>query len=163
MAHIYIYIYKHTHICKYNIYIYIYINLHIMIYVYIYIYIYIYVCAEVNKKIKSDSVKKSRKNKIIPNLMNLSWKSPMNMHIKRMCCYEFFFLYTLFFLQLFHQTSIAILQTLFHEVNVLKKVIITETFNVDFHNNFIKLWIILFFNFSSYICIFYVLLFSYLM
>ena len=33
-----------------------------------------------------------------------------------------------------------------HELKALKKVIITETFNVDFHNKFIKFWIILFFS-----------------
>ena len=35
--------------------------------------------------------------------------------------------------------------TFFMNLNVLKKVITTETFNVDFHNKFIKFWIILFF------------------
>ena len=30
------------------------------------------------------------------------------------------------------------------DVKILKKVIITETFNVDFHNKFVKFWIICF-------------------
>ena len=34
---------------------------------------------------------------------------------------------------------------IFHELNILKKVITTETFNVNFHYKFIKFWIILFF------------------
>ena len=33
----------------------------------------------------------------------------------------------------------------FHEFKVLKKIIRAETFNVSFHNKFIKFWIILFF------------------
>ena len=51
---------------------------------------------------------------------------------------------------------------IFHDFKVLKKFIITKTFNVDFHNKFIKFWIILFFNFSSYCrCYFlYIYLFS---
>ena len=35
----------------------------------------------------------------------------------------------------------------FHEFKVQKKVIITETFNIDFRNKFIKFFIILFFLF----------------
>ena len=35
---------------------------------------------------------------------------------------------------------------IFHEFNVLKKLIRTKMFNLDFHNNFIKFWIILFFS-----------------
>ena len=42
---------------------------------------------------------------------------------------------------------------IFHEFKVLQKVITTKMFNADFHNKFIKFWIILFFNFSSYVCI----------
>ena len=42
----------------------------------------------------------------------------------------------------------------FHEFKVLKKVTITETFNVDFHNKFIRFWIIWFFSFFSYIYIY---------
>ena len=38
----------------------------------------------------------------------------------------------------------------FHEFKVLKKVIITETFNVNFHNKFIKFGLFCFFRFSSY-------------
>ena len=53
------------------------------------------------------------------------------------------------FLLLFHQTSIAILATL-QEFKVLKKVIITETFNIEFHNIFIKIKLFCFFYFSSY-------------
>ena len=52
------------------------------------------------------------------------------------------FSYT-FFLLLFHQTSIATLINTFHEFKVMKKVIKTETFNVNFHNIFIRFWIIL--------------------
>ena len=37
---------------------------------------------------------------------------------------------------------------IFHEFKIMKKVITTETFNVDFHNKFIKFLIICFFNFS---------------
>ena len=48
----------------------------------------------------------------------------------------------------------------FHKFKVLKKIITTETFNVDSHNNFIKLWII-FFNFSSYDRI-YLLIYAYI-
>ena len=33
----------------------------------------------------------------------------------------------------------------FHEFKVLKKIVINETFNVDFHHKFIKIWIICFF------------------
>ena len=33
----------------------------------------------------------------------------------------------------------------FHEFKVLKEVFTTKTFNVDFHDKFIKLWITLFF------------------
>ena len=33
---------------------------------------------------------------------------------------------------------------IFHEFKVMKKVIITEMFNANFHNKFIKFWIILF-------------------
>ena len=39
-------------------------------------------------------------------------------------------------------------------IKVLKKVITPETFNVDFHNKFLKFWNILFFNLSSYIYIY---------
>ena len=43
----------------------------------------------------------------------------------------------------------------FHEFKVLKKVIVTETFNVDFRNKFIKFWSILFFQlFFIYIYIY---------
>ena len=39
---------------------------------------------------------------------------------------------------------------IFHEFKFLKKVITTKTFNVDFHNNFIKSWIILLLLFSTF-------------
>ena len=43
----------------------------------------------------------------------------------------------------------------FHEFKILKKIIITKMFNVDFHYKFIKFLIICFFNFLShiYVCI----------
>ena len=52
------------------------------------------------------------------------------------------------FLLIFHKNSIATLTTL-HEFKVLKKVFKTETFNVNFHNKFLKFFIFLK-NFSSY-------------
>ena len=62
----YTYIYIYIYIYIYNIYIYIYIYVCVCVSVCIYIYIlYIYIYMEVNKAIKSDSMKKSRKNKII--------------------------------------------------------------------------------------------------
>ena len=36
----------------------------------------------------------------------------------------------------------------FHEFKILKRAIITETFNVDFHNKLIKFWVICSFYFS---------------
>ena len=54
----------------------------------------------------------------------------------------------------------TILETSTNEVQlsviskVLKKVILTETFNVNFHNKFIKFWVILLFNFSTYILVY---------
>ena len=47
------------------------------------------------------------------------------------------------FLLLFHKTY----NVIFYEFKVLKKVITTENFNVDFHDKFIKFWIICFLNF----------------
>ena len=42
----------------------------------------------------------------------------------------------------------------FHEFQLLKKVITTETFNIDFHNKFIRFWIILLFQlFYIYVCV----------
>ena len=42
---------------------------------------HIYICMEVNKAIKTDSIKKSWKNKIIQNLMNLLRKSTFNVSV----------------------------------------------------------------------------------
>ena len=52
--------------------------------------------------------------------------------------YEPFFLYTFSFLLLFHQTYIAFFNNALHEFKILKKLIITETFNIGFHDKFIK-------------------------
>ena len=49
----------------------------------------------------------------------------------------------------------------FHEFQVLKKVIRTETSNVDSHNKFVKFWIILFFQ-LSFILSALIFLFTYL-
>ena len=61
--------------------------------------------------------------------------------------------YTHFFLLLFHQTSIAVLTRFFMNLKDLKKDLAAKLFNVDFHNKFIKFWIILFFQLSLYIYI----------
>ena len=52
-----------------------------------------------------------------------------------MFCYESFFIYTFF--SLIISSNIHHLNIIFHEFKVLKKVIKTETFNVDFHKKFI--------------------------
>ena len=62
-------------------------------------------------------------------------------------------LYTLSFLLLLYLTSIATLKT-FHEFKALKKIISTETFNVNFHNKSIKFALFCFFYFSLYIYIY---------
>ena len=100
---------------------------------YIYIYIYIYIYMEVNKEIKFDSMKKSRISKIIQNLMNLLWKT-------------LGFRVMINFLQ-----DLKFMKTV---LTTLKTVIITKTFNADFHKKFIKFWIILLFYFSSYLYIY---------
>ena len=47
---------------------------------------------------------------------------------------------------------------IFHEVQ--KKVITIKKFHVDFHNKFIKFWIILFFQLSSYCWIYFLFNFT---
>ena len=44
----------------------------------------------------------------------------------------------------------SLFNNFFDEFKVLKKVFITVMLNIDFHNKFIKFWIICLFNFSSY-------------
>ena len=66
----------------------------------------------------------------------------------------FLFIHTFFF-PVISSNIHCYFYKIFHEFSVLKKLILTKTFNIDFHYKFIKFWIILFFQlFLIYICIF---------
>ena len=60
-------------------------------------------------------------------------------------------LYTLSFLLLFQQPSIAVKTAFFLELKVQKKVLKTEVFNIDFDNKFIKFRLFCFSTFFIYI------------
>ena len=59
------------------------------------------------------------------------------------------FLYINFLFSSFSSNIHCYFNNIFHEFKVLKKVI-TEMFNVNFHNKFLKFWVVSFFKFSWY-------------
>ena len=85
--------------------------------------------------------------------MKLLWKSKLKIRTLNILLRIFLFIHT-FFSPTISSNFHLYFNSTFHEFIVLKKVIITETFNVAFHYRFIKICIILFFYFSSYIYIY---------
>ena len=65
------------------------------------------------------------------------------------------FLINIFFSPVISTNTLWYLKNTFHEFKVLKKVIKNETFNIDFHYEFIEFWIIfLLFSLHIYIYIY---------
>ena len=64
----------------------------------------------------------------------------------------FLFIHTFFSLAI-SSNNHCYFNNIFHEFKVLKKVIITKMFNVDFHNKFIKFGLFCFLYFSLYVCV----------